>query len=138
MFALSDGLIHETGWTSVQFVLLMITGDAADSVSDTFAIPGSVIITGVIVPQEIGMVYQNEEDSEDKVGEYLLCPDANIWVRFTGGHFDAIVEHQGEFLVYDPFLHNEDECRVMNHVDAVHAKLSDALRRKSDRGRRMS
>jgi hypothetical protein len=101
----------------------MITGDAADSVVDRFAMHGQLAIAGVTLDTDIGIVYQDEGEADDKVGQFLLNAREKIWVRFNSRHFDAIVAYKGRFLVYDPFNQDPAQGVEMKTVNPLYPRL---------------
>jgi hypothetical protein len=125
MFAMSDTLLYPNGSTTMQFVLLIMTGDAVDHVDCQFNIVGHVCLTGVFVPQDIGLLFVDESEAHSTVGYPLLNPKEKIWVRFTGGHFDVVAAVDRVFQLWDPFNQDPVEWIPMKEVDPLYGTLCD-------------
>jgi hypothetical protein len=125
--SLNEPMLSQDGKTAVQFVLLLITGNVADSASDDLKVVGSVLYTGVLVKQEIGYLIQDEAEAHDVVGEPLAKPKELIWVRFLGGHFDAVQFVEGGFRAFDPYDQTFEESILIKPINPIYDRLIAAL-----------
>jgi hypothetical protein len=125
--SINEPMLYPDGRTTVQFVLLLITGNVADSASDDLKVVGSSLYTGVLVRQDIGYLIQDEQEAHDHVGEPLAKPKELIWVRFLGGHFDAIAHAQDGFRLFDPFDQTPAEWIWIKPINAIYDRLVAAV-----------
>jgi hypothetical protein len=125
--SLNEPMLEADGKTTVQFVLLMITGNMADSASADIRVVASTLYLGVLVRQEIGYLIQDEEEAHDIVGDALGKPKELIWVRFLGGHFDVIVYTEDEFRLFDPFDQTPVEWILIKPMNPIYDRLLAAL-----------
>jgi hypothetical protein len=135
--------ITEQGDTTVPFVLLLITGDWADSAAGETRIIGGRMMVGVIEEQMVGYLQVDRQASDYEVGIALSKPTGKVWVQWMGGHFSVLKlvedEEKRVFWEYDPFLKNTEEAREVgqNHpaLDQLRRFGFEASpRRENDRG----
>jgi hypothetical protein len=122
-FSIAEPMIYRDGQTTVPFVLLLITGNVADSAAQDFRVVGSVMYTGVMTTQDIGYLIQDEAQAQDREGESLAHPKEQISVRFFGGHFDAIMYADPEFRLFDPYDRTPAEWIPIKSVNPIYERL---------------
>lgn len=126
-FAFKDPLISDNGQTSIQLVLLLLTGMAADSLNDFHTVQGGIFFSGILVEQDIGFIIVNEDDSDSRVGFPLLAPKEKIWIIYYGGHFTTIAYIKNEFREYNNIDHSLNEYTVCTKKHILYNSLISLL-----------
>ncbi|OHT04458.1 hypothetical protein TRFO_06364 [Tritrichomonas foetus] len=126
-YAFGDSLIDDNGQTTIQFVLLMITGTIADSPNQNYSVHGQMLITGVLVEQDIGLILVDENESDHTVGYPLLSPKYKIWIVYYGGHFTTIMFEDGQFFEYNNLNHMNEEYKLCTEQHILFSTLLDLL-----------
>ncbi|OHT05600.1 hypothetical protein TRFO_26609 [Tritrichomonas foetus] len=105
-YAFSD-LFIINGQTSLNFVLLLLTGDVLDSFHDGNIITNGVVFKGALSEQEIGFVSISDSQAYQNIGNYFSHPLQSVWIGYYGGHFTTIVKTDNNmFLEFDSLQHN--------------------------------
>jgi hypothetical protein len=120
-------MVYSDGKTTVPFVLLLITGNVADSASDDVKVVGSALYAGVLMPQHIGCLIQDEDEVHDAVGSPVANPRERIWVRFLGGHFDVIEFCENQLRLFDPFDHSPVEWIPIKSINPIYDRPIEAV-----------
>lgn len=117
-YAFPEPFIDLKGYTTMQFVLLLTTGLITDSLNSEFCVHGAVLVTGVVLDQDIGMLLVDEEGADQKVGYPLLNPNEKVWIIYYGGHFTSVIYIDGEFREFNTTDHDPIEYTVCgpNHI----------------------
>ena len=126
-YAFQEGFIANNGQTSIQLVLLMLTGLPADSVSDVHTVQGGMLISGVLLPQDIGLLVVDEEESLSKVGYPLLSPQEKIWIIYYGGHFTTIAILNDCFCEYNNIIGSAEEYSICNSNHILFSVLTELV-----------
>jgi len=116
--AAPEPAIARDGHTSLEFVLLLITGTMVDSQVGEYRVVGSTMRTGVVRQQDIGFL---DGTNQTRSGEALASPTKRIWVLFTGSHF-SVVEQEGDRekgWSWDPYLRSEGERAEIRSTNDV-------------------
>jgi hypothetical protein len=124
--ATRDPLICRDGSTSARFVLLLISGLAADYPGQDFKVDGLALCSGVMIRQVIGYLIERDGENQAVVGDALAKPEEPIWVRDLGSRFDVITWEGGQLLAFDPLDCTECEYRT------IERRRSSTLRRRSE------
>lgn len=125
-FAIHEPLIDSGAYTSMNFVLLLITGEQIDDVCDEYRICSGSLRAGVRKQATIGLIQLHESSNGNLVptGRNITYPLYHNWVVFDGSHFFSLVLEEGRMLIYDPFMHSEDvDCIEVTPDHYMYGKL---------------
>ena len=126
-FAFRDSFISNNGQTSINFVLLMLTGMPVDSLSDFHSVQGGIFFSGVLTEQEIGFIIVDEDESYSKVGFPFLAPKEKIWIIYYGGHFTTIAYINNQFQEYNNIDKSPNEFTICSNKHILYGSLTNLL-----------
>lgn len=126
-FAFKEPFISNNGQTSIQFVLLLLTGMAVDSLNDCHSVQGGIFFSGVLTEQEIGFIIVDEIEAYSKVGFPFLAPKEKIWIVYYGGHFTTITYTNKQFREYNNIDQTLNEFTVCTNKHVLYGSLTSLL-----------
>lgn len=121
--SIAEPVIDENGYTSLNFVYLLLTGEVIDNFHRNNLMTGRIVSKGVSKPSEIGLI-SVASNGEGNVGVYASVSKANIWLYFNGSHFTVWIYSQSESIELDPLI--SSECRVMDPSHKYHKIMERA------------